>query len=428
LSTESGREQPVREQFPQSSDVLAEYGSWSNDERLITEILRPLAAVRQDALCLDIAGGGGVVAERGGAIAGRWAVLDLPLSMAKARSSTVIAADVEFLPFSNDTFDFVCERSMLRYFDQEASFREVRRVMQQDGLFVVAEKVLGDYDGPAEEWFRKVEAIRNPLKGPVQRTVVLGPALRSAGFEVQASIELRRSYVQDLSEWLSRGGSISSAGRVELEMLLTQRPSEVRDLGLDVAGGQITVPISWAVLCAKVSSPRPAPALVVSLIPIRMRDRHLEIYVQERRAPVMSEPEFVGRLEFPQGHVEAGESIEQTARRELAEESGLSIRRVLGARRFASTWRASHDLTVESATPFQVVVTRGRLNFLSLAFIVEADETSHGAPGVTDNRGRWVTSKDFAAIAPSEDKVYPLNAPMFRLVASRLKEIEAMLP
>jgi 8-oxo-dGTP pyrophosphatase MutT (NUDIX family) len=166
----------------------------------------------------------------------------------------------------------------------------------------------------------------------------------------------------------------------------------------------------------------------VSLIPIRMRERQLEIYVQERRAPVMSEPEFVGRLEFPQGHVEAGESIEQTARRELAEESGLSIRRVLGARRFASTWRASHDLTVESATPFQVVVTRGRLNFLSLAFIVEADEASHGAPGVTDNRGRWVTSRDFATIAPSEDKVYPLNAPMFRLVASRLKEIEGMLP
>lgn len=424
---EPDHKREVQEQFRLRSSTYSKYTVWSDDERVITEILRPLSTVRKDAMCLDVGGGAGLLAERGAAIAGRWTILDLSIEMLRmAKKSERVVGDAEALPFADKSFDFVCERSMLQYGDQERIFQEVRRVLREDGLFVVAEKVLGDYEGAAAEWYRKVQAIRNPLKGTVPTTASLAPGLRAAGFEPQSVLELRRTYVQNLSQWLSRSGTIPAQSRTELERLIAARPPEVRNLGLSVNDGKITVPLSWAVLCGRTASPRPQSALVVSLIPVRMSGDRLMIYVQERRTPVMSEPEYIGTLEFPQGHVELGETLEQAARRELTEEAGLSVRRVLGSTDFSEVRRLADHLVVENAVPSEVVITRGRLNFLSLAFVVEAAEWSGDAQGATDNRGRWVTEEEFVIMTEHEDRLYPLNAPMFKLLASRLMTIKRL--
>ena len=399
------------------------------NERLITEILRPLSTARRDVICLDISNNPHrLLAERGATIAGHWVVLGPSMATRKGLSNvTTVVSNSKNLPFADGTFDFIFGKTILQYGRRENVLREVRRILSHDGLFVVAEKVLGDYEGAAAEWYRQVQVIREPLITSVQTTASLGPQLRAAGFDLLTTLELRRTCVYHLSKWLTKGGAISERSSKELEHLLMARPAEAKNIGVRVNGSQISLPSSWAVFYGRVSASRPTPSLGISIVPVRKANARLMIYVQERRSPVVSEPEYIGKLEFPQGHVEDGETLEQAACRELREESGLSVRRVLEATGFSQVGRPTDHLVVESANPAAVVITRGRLNYLMLVFIIETADWSGRVAGATDNRGRWVTEDEFASLTERAGNIYPLNVPMFKMIASRLSSIKKML-
>ncbi|KKT57758.1 MAG: Phosphohydrolase [Candidatus Amesbacteria bacterium GW2011_GWA1_44_24] len=75
-----------------------------------------------------------------------------------------------------------------------------------------------------------------------------------------------------------------------------------------------------------------------------------EIIVQTRSKE--SDPKFSGTLEIPGGKFRAGESIYQTVRREVLEESGLEITLVGGEDETLHT--SSHDMSSDIFHPFCV--------------------------------------------------------------------------
>ena len=138
-----------------------------------------------------------------------------------------------------------------------------------------------------------------------------------------------------------------------------------------------------------------------------------------------SEPEFVGWYEFPQGHIDLGESVTAAATRELAEEAGLSIRRVIGSDQL-STISRDGLVGIESSTPELVVMTSGRLGHIALLFVVEVARDSGTVAGAVDNRGAWRSVEEFRNICLS-DRIYPLNQPMFQHVLQNLDLIDSAL-
>ncbi|MDR7172848.1 8-oxo-dGTP pyrophosphatase MutT (NUDIX family) [Nocardia kruczakiae] len=329
--------------------------------------------------------------------------------------------DAENIPMKDASIDFVVARSVLSYTDPENVIREVQRVLKPDGIFVIAEKVLGDYDGAAAAWYAEIETIRNPLKSPAVTTSYLQSKLKREGWTVLSAVELRRTYQQRLEVWLSRSGSIPREKRDSLARLVGQPPDEARAIGFHSDGRNITMPLSWAVLAGRPNVNRPAPSLVVSVLPVKRLGNDLYVYVQERRASGATEPEFFGFLEFPQGHVESDETIEDAARRELKEEAGLVVGRFLPEPGFPSVFDASANFEIESLHPSQVVVTRGRLNFVSLLLVAEIIH-EHSPTSAVDNRGRWVVEAALPQLI-KESNVYPLNIPMVSEIKQRLRGV-----
>jgi NUDIX domain. len=306
--------------------------------------------------------------------------------------------------------------------DMPRALAEIYRVARDDAYVVVAEKVIGDYATVAPDWYQAVQRLRNPLKVEVLETSELAANMSAAGFEVLSTIEMRSQYRHDYETWLSRNGSLSNEAQRELHDLVQSRPPEVSRLGFDVVDGVARMPIAIAVCTARRSPVRTNRATVVTLAPVRMTDR-LEIYVQHRNAPVLTEPDYLGSYEFPQGHMEAGESVEVTARRELMEEAGLKVRQVLSGSGFSEL--CSTDVVkVEATVPELVVLTEGRLHQIAMLFVVEAVEATTTA--AIDNRGAWIGVEEFETII-RERRIYPLNQPMFEYLMNRLDIIRKLL-
>ena len=414
----------IRRQFRIRAQSYDKYTVWVEDKRLLAEILRPLQRLRRDAICLDLGGGTGVVASRGSSIAGIWTVVDLSFHMMTAGvHPRLLVGDAERIPIRSHSVDFVVARSLLGYVNAERVLAEIRRLLSPDGVVVVAERVLGDYAGAAAKWYWEVHRLRNPLKRDAMETRELASTIRATGFDLLSSVELRRDFCHEIDEWLSRSGSIPESSQRRLLELVKDPPPEVKMLGFSASGGYVCGPISWAVHCAQQASSRLRPSLVVSIIPVRIHREKMEIFVQQRLAPAYKEPEFLGQFEFPQGHVEDGESIGDAVRRELAEEAGLTVRRVVVPATF-SIVQSFDGVATEESSPASVVRTSGQLNYLSLVFVVEVEE--HTPLGAVDNRGRWISEREIGSFVEKET-IYPLNRPMFDLVLAQLADLKRNL-
>jgi Methylase involved in ubiquinone/menaquinone biosynthesis len=414
----------VKGLFDMRAESYNEYTSWRDEERILTEILRPLHTMRRNSWCLDVGGGTGRVARHGRNIAGQWLIVDLSPRMlsSAAEYGWCINADATALPIRGSSFDYIAAWSSLSFMDMPRALAEIYRVARDDAYVVVAEKVIGDYATVAPDWYQAVQRLRNPLKVEVLETSELAANMSAAGFEVLSTIEMRSQYRHDYETWLSRNGSLSNEAQRELHDLVQSRPPEVSRLGFDVVDGVARMPIAIAVCTARRSPVRTNRATVVTLAPVRMTDR-LEIYVQHRNAPVLTEPDYLGSYEFPQGHMEAGESVEVTARRELMEEAGLKVRQVLSGSGFSEL--CSTDVVkVEATVPELVVLTEGRLHQIAMLFVVEAVEATTTA--AIDNRGAWIGVEEFETII-RERRIYPLNQPMFEYLMNRLDIIRKLL-
>ncbi|MGK4593971.1 methyltransferase domain-containing protein [Amycolatopsis sp. w19] len=426
MNLNSARRSELASQFAVRASAYVNYTTWAHDERLLTEVFRVLPQLREGPLCLDLGGGTGMVAKYGAdRYPSEWVVADLSRDMLSLNTiGQSVVADSGALPFKDASFDYVAARSIMGYVDFDLTLAEMGRVMRPDGFSVVAEKVLGDYEGAAASWYERVQRVRNPLKMRVETTAGLQGQMRALGFDVLSCIELRRTYHQPVKEWLSRSGSIPPEAQQKLADLIADPPEAAQAVGFDVQSGQLAMPISWAVISMRPSGFRPQPSLVVSVVPVKWTVDGLCVYVQERRASGVKEPEFFGSVEFPQGHVEGVESIEAAASREVAEEAGLQVRRfIYPSERVRDAIREERGITTESLYPWQVVITRGRLRFLSIVVVAEVDELPK-SEGSIDNRGRWYSTEEYAEVAKATF-VYPLNRPMLSHVSNILHILEA---
>jgi 8-oxo-dGTP pyrophosphatase MutT (NUDIX family)/SAM-dependent methyltransferase len=400
----------IRAQFAKRAPTYNNLAVWVEDSRLEHEIRRGLSSLRQDARCLDIGAGTGVLTRRLRSGPGRWAAVDISWEMLVAgRFVNSVVGAAEHLPLADSSIDAIVCRSVLAYLDLNAALDEFWRILTEGGVLIVAEKVAGDYAPDHTDWLERVQGLRNPLKSPPIETHEITAAVTGAWFHLDSTIELRRVYTQNLDDWLRRGGTIDLQSQAELVRLLATPPPQIRRFVGEKGEPLLGMSRSWAIVAARKESKKGAlPPLVATVVPMRLGDDGgIQIYLQRRRAPIFSEPEFLNTWEFPQGHVEAGESFLSAGDRELREEAGMRVTRWLGTTEEDVRERGRHR--TYDVVGAGIVRIEGRLNYGAQWTPAAIDYVE--VAGSVEHPGTWFSLTEAADLLES-GSVYPLNEPM----------------
>lgn len=132
-------------------------------KRRVNEILKKIGDAN-GAKVLELGCGTGIFTEqlamRGIDITAFDISLDL-LGLAKEKQcvNKILAADAEFLPFRDESFDFVVGVSVLHHLDIERSLREIRRVLKPGGKVILSEPNMANPQIFLQKnigWFKKL--------------------------------------------------------------------------------------------------------------------------------------------------------------------------------------------------------------------------------------------------------------------------------
>ncbi|MFJ8493435.1 NUDIX domain-containing protein [Streptomyces sp. NPDC094038] len=165
-----------------------------------------------------------------------------------------------------------------------------------------------------------------------------------------------------------------------------------------------------------------SPALqrpVVCILAVRPHGATGFEVLLQRRTKTKDDTPYNGYLELPQGKVNRNESLMQAAHRELAEETGLTIRRFLvgGEQAFRSVAETS---VMATSQPF-VCVSDSVQNHIGLCVIVEVS----GDLLVTKEASghRWYSPGELETVIATNG-LFPLNVPMVRRFLDTSPETE----
>lgn len=127
----------------------------------------------------------------------------------------------------------------------------------------------------------------------------------------------------------------------------------------------------------------------------------VEILVQTRNKK--SDPVFSGTMEIPGGKFRAGESIYETLRREVLEESGMEIVSVQEEEKVEHNF--SHDMSADTFSPF-CVTSSPEGPFVGFIFRCKAT----GTPAEQTNESKncmWITISELKRIISNNpEKIY----------------------
>lgn len=146
---------------------------------------------------------------------------------------------------------------------------------------------------------------------------------------------------------------------------------------------------------------------VISMLVVRGSGQGTEILLQRRTKDADDDTPYAGFLELPQGKVQSGESIQDAARRELLEETGLRLDcTTFGEERPAVVSETTSQLLV--CRPLLVVADKIQ-NHIGIAIVVTAE--GNVTPTAEASGHEWVLVSAMRNVLQSE-RIFPLNRPM----------------
>jgi ADP-ribose pyrophosphatase YjhB (NUDIX family) len=206
----------------------------------------------------------------------------------------------------------------------------------------------------------------------------------SLDHHIQAAT-LENLFSSDFVYVVNPGGYIGRTTAYELGRILergmavyfAERP---QDLPIEIPGNIVLSPSALAAAIGggdlrveAIRRPRVAALPTADLVILTIREQRLCVLLIKRG----KEP-YLGRLALPGGFVRPGESLEDTARRELAEETGLDGTRL--------PLQQVHTYSAPNRDP------RGRI--VTTAFLAIAPDLPEAVAGTDANRADWIEVED----------------------------------
>ena len=250
----------TRRQFGERAKAYASSALHSRDESL--EMMEGMArehlggGVRAGNI-VDVGCGAGFTAAAMSALAGPVLATDLTPEMVEqarlvgrernATGMTVAIAAASSLPLRSGAVDVLtCRYAFHHMADAERVLGEFRRVLKDDGCFLLADTVATE-DPVVYEWMDRVERLRDPSHHLNRSPSELVGLIEGCGFRVTEQGE-SRVYL-DLSSWVQRSAT-PAAEVAELRRLLMEAGAGVREaFEVDQQGDDIR--FSWPVMVVK---------------------------------------------------------------------------------------------------------------------------------------------------------------------------------
>jgi ubiquinone/menaquinone biosynthesis C-methylase UbiE/8-oxo-dGTP pyrophosphatase MutT (NUDIX family) len=415
---ENKNNKEIQKQFNKRADEYDDYTQWLNDEELFDKCTEPLNFLVDSIECLDLGGGTGWFAREESKKSGRkWTVLDLSDQMGKKTPKGIefVHGDYHNTPFPSDKFGFILARSTLQYSNNLGkAFGEIKRILKSEGQIVIAQKFNDNY-GEYKEVFKKLTELRNPLKKQIGSSNEFRKTLVQNGFKILKYYNFLQPQKYKIDTWLNRSGTIPKDKQKEIINYIKSLPTEVRKgIGLRIDDKFISYNLSWGIfICAKNIYTFPKTPIVASLI-VEQKIEEKDFILLQRRQSYYEAPKYHNTWELPQGKLEEGENITETAIRELLEETGLQLTDFKGKVEFKSKQKNK----IVGIKPYFMTHIEGDLNFLSVVFLVSAKGKL--SPNIINTQPQWVEISELKTIIRNED-VFPLNQ---IVLAKYLKDYE----
>lgn len=395
--------------FDQRADDYEEYSSWCRDTGLFRLCTEPLQDMVPGIMCLDLGGGSGWIARKDNDESGRkWVVLDISPRMAWHVRDPVhfVLGDAQRSPLRDEAFGHIVIRSLLQYVDASKVLQEARRMLSPRGHLVVAQKV-ASFRPEDVDWHIQLLKLRSPLTKNRWRDEEIESLIRSHGFLILRHYKYHETRRLPLKMWINKNGTIPKKKQAKIMRMLRNAPQSVqRDLELKVSEDEIAYKRTWSVIISRIGTVKsPLTPTILSLIVERNIAGQAHILLQKRRKRY-EEPELYGCWELPQGKLEKNDSVVETLRRELQQETGLELVSQFGV---SEAIIVDAKNRVESVQPLICARALGQTDFLALAIVVSAE----GEPRERDIRRdhTWVPVSKLPDMLNSQ-RFFPINKPM----------------
>jgi ubiquinone/menaquinone biosynthesis C-methylase UbiE len=204
----SDHQRRVRNEFSRQADTMAAAAIFT-DERILTHI-REAAGLTRHTRVLDLACGPGIVSEALAYDTGEVIACDItPTMLIRARHRCAEAGLTnvhctlglaEALPFADQTFDVVVNRSALHHFPHPAAaLAEMARVIRTSGRLVIVDVVSSEE--PEESGLHNaLEVLRDPSHTRMLPKSEILAHLREAGLEARTTMAWTNT--REFDEWL----------------------------------------------------------------------------------------------------------------------------------------------------------------------------------------------------------------------------------
>ena len=400
----------LKEHFKQRSQNYNSYTKWLKDPELFRLCTMPLNDCIKNIKCLDIGGGTGWLAYEDYKNSGRnWTVVDISENMGEfvPKEIKFICANAENIPLPNNSFDFIIIRSVLEYTNIDLALTEVKRLLKEEGYFVLAQKVL---DGFASDvnLYLELERLRNPLKKNLGFMSNILSHISKTGLKILNNRTYTQDYSIDFDIWLNRDNTIPKINQEKLKDLIIKLPNDVKKrTGLMLVENIFICKITWGIfICQKNSYINPQIDIVVSIIVEKNYKNRKSILLQKRKY-LFTEPQYYDVWELPQGKIEKNETIIQSAKRELYEETSMKLVENI----FSNNTIKVNDITLERQDILTTVFSKGGINYLGICIIVKAEGNPKSK--IQNMEHKWIDVNCLPEII-KEGNVFPLNIPMLQ--------------
>ncbi len=206
--SEQSHQAQVRDEFTRQADAMAASAVFTDEEILAR--IRDAAGLTLQTRVLDLACGPGIVATALAPYAGDVMALDLTPTMvarAQKRSRAAGLANVhcglglaEALPFPDEVFDVIVNRSALHHFPRPgAALAEMARVLRPDGRLVISDVVSSEVDDEST-LHNALETLRDPSHARMLPKNELVGSLKGLGLHEVSSLTWTNQ--RGFDEWL----------------------------------------------------------------------------------------------------------------------------------------------------------------------------------------------------------------------------------
>jgi len=395
--------------FNKRAKNYEEYSLWCKDPELFRLCTEPLQDMIPRILCLDLGGGSGWIAKRDNAESDRkWVVLDISPKMAQHVRTHVnfILGDAQKCPLRDQAFGHIVARSLLQYVDASKVLKEANRLLLPRGHLVIAQKI-ASFRPEDLEWHIELLKLRSPLVINRWTDRDLESLVINHGFNILRHYKHYERRTLPFEMWINKNGTISKKNQEKIMNMLRNAPRSVqKDLELIVTDNEIAYNRTWSILISRIQPAKSSlTPTVFSFIIERNIGGQVNILLQKRRKRY-EEPDFYGYWELPQGKLEKNDSVIETIRREIRQETGLELASQSGV---SESIHIDPKNWVESVRPLICVRTQGQTDFSAMAIVVSAK----GEPRATDIRRdhTWVQINELPDMLNSQP-FFPVNKPM----------------